>query len=333
MLKRLILILVALIVVAAGLSAYLVFGEVEIPAPGTATVIVKKGAHMGQIADELDRQGLIYSKTVFRWLGRLAKVDRRIKPGRYDFQDRVSIYHILQDLYHQNAVVVRVVFPEGWRIDQFAWLLEGRVGVPAERIVELSRDSALLARWEIPDTNAQGYLMPAAYQFYWGAEPEEIIEELISATRSMFIDSLKTRMAELGWNEHQVLTMASLIEAEAGVAEERSRISSVFHNRLRKGYRLQCDPTVIYALGGIDRALTYKDLEINSPYNTYLHYGLPPGPIGNPGRPAVMAALYPLDSDELYFVARGDGTHIFSKTLAEHNRARRQVKRLQRGGG
>ena len=332
MLKRIVIILLALILVAAGVMAYLTFGQVDILGPGTATIIVKKGAHMGQIADDLDRQGLVHSKTIFLWLGRLAGVDRRIKPGRYDFRDRISTYHILQDLYYQNAVVIRIIFPEGWRIDQFARLLEQRVGTPIERFVELSRDSALLARWDIPDTIAQGYLMPAAYEFYWGAEPEEIIEELISATRRMFIDSLEARMAELGWSQHEVLTMASLIEAEAGVAEERPRISAVFHNRLRQGYRLQCDPTVIYAMGGLNRRLLRRDLEINSPYNTYLHYGLPPGPIGNPGRPAVLAALYPLDSDELYFVARGDGTHIFSKTLSEHNRARRQVKRLQRDG-
>ena len=140
-------------------------------------------------------------------------------------------------------------------------------------------------------------------------------------------------LKELGWNKHQVLTMASLIEAEVGVAVERPRVSAVFHNRLKKRIRLQCDPTVIYAMGGIDRPLLYKDLEINSTYNTYLHYGLPPGPICNPGRPAMLAALYPIDSKELYFVARGDGTHIFSKTLAEHNRARRLVKKLRRQGG
>jgi UPF0755 protein len=137
----------------------------------------------------------------------------------------------------------------------------------------------------------------------------------------------------LDWTEHQVLTLASLIEAEVAVAEERPRVSGVFHNRLKKGYKLQCDPTVIYAMGGIDRPLLRRDLEINSPYNTYLHYGLPPGPINNPGRPAVIAALYPLETDEMYFVARGDGTHIFSKTLAEHNRARRLAKRLKRDGG
>jgi len=331
--KRLILIFFLVVVLMAALAAYLVFGKVTIPEPGTATVIVKKGTNTAQIADDLDRQGLLRSKTVFLWLARLGGVDRRIKPGRYDFSGRVSTYLILKDLYDQNAVVIRITFPEGWQIKHFARSLEQKVGVPADRFFELCRDSILLAKWEIPDTTAQGYLMPASYEFYWGAPTDEVVEALLSATREIFSDSLIARMKELGWNKHQVLTLASLIEAEVGVAAERPRISAVFHNRLKKRIRLQCDPTVIYAMGGVDRPLLYKDLEINSPYNTYLHYGLPPGPICNPGKPAVLAALYPLDSKELYFVARGDGTHIFSETLAEHNRARRLVKKLHRQGG
>jgi len=330
MIKRLILLFLILIVLAAGTLAYLVFGEVEIPQPGVATVIVKKGAHTAQIANDLDRQGLLRSKTVFLSLARLGGVDRRIKPGRYDFTDRISTYQILKDLYDQNAVIVKIIFPEGWQIERFADLLEERAGVSAARFDALCRDSVLLEEWDIPTPTAEGYLMPAAYGFYWGIEPEEIVEMLLAGTRRLFSDSLIVRTEGLGWNVHQTLTMASLIEAEAGVAEERPRISAVFHNRLRQGYRLQCDPTVIYALDGLNRPLTRKDLEIKSPYNTYLHYGLPPGPICNPGRPAVLAALYPLDSKELYFVARGDGTHIFSETLADHNRARRQIKRLHR---
>jgi len=331
-LKRIILSLLAIILVTAAVLAYLVFGTVEIPAPGTATVIVKKGANLSEIAVELRNQGLLRSKPLFLWLARLQGVDRRIKPGRYDFKDRVSTYRILQDLYEQNALMISLTFPEGWWVKHFAALLEHKAGVPYQQFMDLCHDSAFLSQHGVPAATAEGYLMPASYRFYWGLEPDEIISELLAATDHMFSDSLKERMAELGWTKHEVLTMASLIEAEVAIAEERPRVSGVFHNRLQKGYRLQCDPTVIYAMGGIDRPLRRRDLEINSPYNTYLHFGLPPGPINNPGRPAVIAALYPLKTDDMYFVARGDGTHIFSKTLAEHNRACRLVKRLGREG-
>jgi UPF0755 protein len=331
-LKRILLVFSCVIILAAGVLAYLIFGAVEVPAPGTATIVVKKGANLAEIADDLHSQGLVRSRPLFRLLARAGGVDRRIKPGRYDFTGQVSTYRILRDLYEQNALMIGITFPEGWWVKHFAALLEHKAGVPYDRFMELCRDSVFLAEHGVTAGNAQGYLMPASYRFYWGLEPEEIIGELLDATDRMFDDSLKARMAELDLSEHEVLTLASLIEAEVAVAEERPRVSAVFHNRLKKGYKLQCDPTVIYALGGIDRKLLRRDLEIDSPYNTYKYYGLPPGPINNPGRPSVIAALYPLDTDELYFVARGDGTHIFSKTLAEHNRARQLARRLQRGG-
>ncbi len=333
MIKRLLLIFLIIVVLTAGVAAYFVFSKVDIPPGATASVIVRKGANTAEIAADLDRQGLVRSPMAFLWLARIWGIDRRLKPGRYDFTGSVSTYDILKDLRDQNALIIRIIFPEGWQIDRFGRWVENKLGASAERFVQLCRDSVFLARWDIPAATAEGYLLPTAYRFYWGVGPDEIVGELITSTHRLFSDSLVVRMDELGWSEHETLTMASLIEAEAGVAVERPRISAVFHNRLRKRIRLQCDPTVIYAMGGINRRLLYKDLKINSPYNTYMHYGLPPGPINNPGEPAVLAALYPDESDELYFVARGDGTHIFSKTLAEHNRARRLVRRLQREGG
>ena len=164
--------------------------------------------------------------------------------------------------------------------------------------------------------------MPTTYRFYWGVEPEEVIGELISSTHHLFADSLVARMEELGWSEHETLTLASLIEAEAGVAVERPRISAVFHNRLQRGMRLQTDPTVIYGLGdNFDGNLTREHLRTETPYNTYIHKGLPPTPIAMPGGDAIHAALHPADTTALYFVARGDGSHEFSSTLEAHNRA------------
>ena len=329
MFRRGVLILLAVVVIAATTVSYLIFGEVRVAGPVPASLVVKKGANVHQIADDLGRQGLIRSKALFRLLARWGNVDRRILPGRYDFAGPVTMYRILRNLYEQKRMMVKLIFPEGWRVRKFARLLEERVGVPADGIIALCRDTELLAKWQIPAGTAEGYLMPAAYEFYWGIEPADVLDELISGTQKIFDDSLRARMAETGWNEHQVLTMASLIEAEIMRAEERPRVSAVFHNRLKLGMKLQCDPTVIYALGWPGRPLLYRDLKYDSPYNTYLYPGLPPGPICNPGKSAILAALYPTLSDELYFVARGDGTHVFSKTLDEHNRARKYVKRLR----
>ena len=159
------------------------------------------------------------------------------------------------------------------------------------------------------------------------------MEKLLRDAERAFVDSPETRAAGLGMTRHQILTLASMIEAEAAAGDERGRVSGVFHNRLRDGWLLQCDPTVVYALGGLPQgsALQESDLLVDSPYNTYKYAGLPPGPICNPGRASLNAALYPVSTDAMYFVADGKGGHVFSRTLAQHNTARAQINRRQNG--
>jgi UPF0755 protein len=182
----------------------------------------------------------------------------------------------------------------------------------------------------ITASNLEGYLFPDTYRLSWSTTPEKVAQVMVEQFRKTITDSLMRRAEEIGFSLAQVVTLASMIEAEAKDGNERDLISAVYHNRLRRGMLLQCDPTVIYALPKLDRPLLLKDLEVDSPYNTYRYPGLPPGPICNPGKASILAALYPAGVNYLYFVATGEGSHIFSATLAQHNLARARVKRAKR---
>ena len=215
----------------------------------------------------------------------------------------------------------------GKTIRQMAKLLEDSLQLDAEYTISLNTDTALLNSLELPCL--EGYLFPETYYLPWGCDAEESIRLMVgqyyAITDSVWPDSIA---GELSRNETMIL--ASIIEAETSIGSERGLVSSVYHNRLRSKMRLDADPTVIYGLGGLDRPLWLKDLKKDTPYNTYLHRGLPPTPINSPGLAAIKAALYPVESDYYYFVADNGGKHLFSKTNAEHNRNRQRIKREQK---
>jgi len=325
---------VAFVVLVAALiafAAYAVFTPVELPAP--VTVTIARGEGTPQIAAKLDQLGLLRWQRLFIWRARWRGIDRHLRPGRYEFSGTTRMADILDALNQGRAVQATVTIPEGWTIARMAPYLGAQLGFDSAGFIALTRDSVLVHRWGSPADRLEGYLWPETYQFYWGVEPREVLERMAAAAQAMFTDSLRIRAVALGMDRHQVLTFASMIEAEAAQGNERARISAVYHNRLRSGMLLQCDPTVVYAMGGLPngRPLQESDLSYDSPYNTYVYPGLPPGPICNPGRAAIMAVLYPDSTQELYFVADGRGGHIFSGTLEEHNRARARVKH-QSGG-
>ena len=184
-----------------------------------------------------------------------------------------------------------------------------------------AHDPELIKRWKIPNDSLEGYLFPDTYYFHKGASALDVAGSMLEQFKHNISPEWRERADALGFSMHQIITLASLIEKEAGVATERPIISAVYHNRLRNNIRLQCDPTVIYAIPNFDGNLTRKHLRLDSPYNTYRYRGLPPGPIANPGRASIEAALYPADVDYQYFVSRNDGTHQFSTTLRQHNNA------------
>jgi UPF0755 protein len=223
-----------------------------------------------------------------------------------------------------------VTIPEGLTLKQIAGILKKEIQIDSTDFMRVAENRQFAQSMGISASDLEGYLFPDTYKLSWGMSSEKIAQMMVEQFKKTFTDSLLKRAQEINFSLLEVVTLASLIEAEAKDGKEREIISAVYHNRLKRGMLLQCDPTVIYGLPDVDRALVLEDLEIDSPYNTYKYPGLPPGPIGNPGKASLLAALYPAPVDYLYFVAKGDGTHVFSTTLEEHNRARSKIKQAKK---
>jgi UPF0755 protein len=296
--------------------------------PEPTVVVLAPGGNLDDIARELAARGLIKSPFAFGLLARITGVDRNLKAGQYRIYRGESVLSILRKLARGMSGEDLVTIPEGLTMRDIARLLEVRLGVPPDSFLTACADPALLRELEVPAPNPEGYLFPSSYAFLPGTPPAAILRRMVGETRRVLAEELAAGSPvahEL--TPHEILTLASIVEAEAARPEERERIAAVYLNRLRKGMRLQADPTVAYALGGYRERLYYDDLKVESPYNTYRNLGLPPGPIGNPGRASIHAVLSPLPgSRELFFVARGDGTHVFSETGEAHEAARLAIR-------
>jgi len=288
-------------------------------------VQIPEGAAFSEIAATLEAAGLVHDMQRFRLAAQVLDMDGKLQAGAYEFGPRYSELELLLALSQGEVATRRVTIPEGYRIEQIAVLLEGAVGLDAEEFVRLANDPEVIARLRFYAPSLEGYLYPDTYRVELDMEEMAAIEMMTWETGRIF-ERYATRAESLGMSMHEVLTLASIIEAEALFDRERPRISAVYHNRLDTGQRLEADPTVRYAKGIYHRKLYYSDLRFESPYNTYRHSGLPPGPIGSPGTASIRAALYPVSgSDEFFFVANGDGTHTFSRTFSEHVRARERI--------
>jgi UPF0755 protein len=219
-------------------------------------------------------------------------------------------------------------------LTQIAGVLAAKLDADSTAFADLAAGPELSSELGVEVGSLEGYLFPDTYIIPWGLEPEDVAKLMIDRLEREFNQRAVERAASLGMSRHEVLTLASIVEAETRLPEELPVVSAVYHNRLRRGMRLEADPTVAYAKGGYKGRLFYKDLEIESPYNTYKHPGLPPGPICSPGKAAINAALYPdTTTTALYFVARGDGGHVFSRTLREHQAAVEKARRSRSRGG
>lgn len=291
------------------------------PAPERRTLIVERGQSLHSVAGELQRQGLIRSSAGFLLLARLMKLDRHIKAGQYSFVRGMTVPAILRALERGMYGLDLVTVPEGLMVREVAELLERRLGMPAARIDSLATDPAFLDSLGIEAPSIEGWLAPDSYEWLPGTAPEMALRTMVARTRERVAratagcDSLP-----FGFTVHEVLTLASIVETEAQVDDERPRIARVYLNRLGRSMRLQADPTVGYAIGRGPRSrLTFKDLRFESPYNTYLNDGLPPGPICSPGLASIEAVVFAEPGvRDLYFVARGDGRHLFSETYEGH---------------
>lgn len=282
-------------------------------------VEIESGMSAGEVAELLYDTGLIRDPKYFLGVARLLNFDTRIQAGVYALNTEQTALRILQNITEGQVLVHRVTIPEGYTIRQIADMLATRGLVDADRFIRLAtRDHEIEINGVSPDT-LEGYLFPDTYEFRMGMSEDRILSMLVDRFREQALPLVLETGSPLAL--HETIILASIVELEARWAEERPIIAGVYLNRLRIGMRLQADPTVIYALPERPTRVLYSHLSIESPYNTYMHTGLPPGPIGNPGLDSIRAVLNPAETDYLYFVAKEDGTHHFSKTYAEHQLA------------
>lgn len=301
------------------------------PQPGAEThrVVIPNGASFRAAADSLASAGVIGSATRFRLYARFRKEDRSIKPGTYEFAPGESWSTIIDALNAGSAVHVSIAIPEGWELSRIVPLVAERLELPEDSILAVVQDTTYLSRLQIPIASLEGYLFPATYQFPLGTSARQAVESMVTEFERRWRAEWDELADSLEMTRHEIMTLASIIEKEARVGDERTTISAVYHNRLRIGMALQADPTVQYARGSHTTRVLYRDLEIDSPYNTYRHPGLPPGPIASPGSASIEAALMPADVNYMYFVARPDGRHEFRRTFEEHVAVAREMRRLR----
>jgi UPF0755 protein len=291
-------------------------------------VVVPNGATFAEAADSLERTGVIGSARLFRLYASLRKRDRALKAGTYELRPGQSWSALLSALTEGRGLVATVTIPEGFGLAAIVPLLARQLAVPADSVAAAVRDSSLRRALGVPTETLEGYLFPETYSFALGTPARDAVREMTAEFEKRWRPAWTARLDTLGMTRHEVVTLASIVEKEARVPDERPLIAAVYCNRLREGMLLQADPTVQYALGQhVDRVL-YSHLETASPYNTYRHPGLPPGPIASPGTASLEAALYPADVPYLFFVARPDGRHEFRTTFAEHTKAREEVRRI-----
>jgi UPF0755 protein len=290
-------------------------------------VTIPPGSSMRVAADSLAKAGVIRSARLFRVYAFLRRSDRGIKAGTYQLRREAGWNSVLDDLRAGKGLVHVVTIPEGFSLSQIVPLLATKLGQPVDSVDEAVRDTALLHQLDVPTPTLEGYLFPDTYIFAMGTTPRTAVTTMVKRFEQIWKPEWTERLDTLHLSRNDVMALASIVEKEARVAQERPVIAAVYLNRLRHGVLLQADPTVQFALGKHVARVYYKDLEVESPYNTYKHRGLPPGPIASPGRPSIEAALYPANVAYEYFVAFPDGHHEFRVDLAAHEKAKLEARK------
>ena len=327
----------ALLAILAGAVVLLLFQRWLGPYKGygSASIVISipKGSSPGDVAARLTDAGVVRSSRGLRWLARLRGVSGSLKAGEYEFRGEIAPGAVLDRLVEGDVLLHRLTIPEGLSGPEVIRRVAALALAPAADLEKAYNDPSPVRDIDGGAENLEGYLFPDTYRFARGTSAGRIMEEMVDGFKRAFGPPLRRLAVERGMSVRQVVTLASLIEKETSVPVERARVSSVFHNRLRLGMALQCDPTVIYALatdGKYNGSLTRDDLEYASPYNTYLNAGLPPGPIASPGAAALRAAVEPAETLDLYFVADGSGGHTFSTSLADHLQAVTRYRQIRK---
>lgn len=314
----------------AGVAGLAIFLAACAGDPTARRIVIPSGASFRVAAESLHARGIIRFPRLFMryaaWTGR----DRTIKAGTYEFTSEQSWNTLLDALQSGRGLLRVITIPEGWNLFRIAPQLARVLEIPVDSVQAAVSDTALRRRLNVPTPTIEGYLFPDTYAFAPGTTAREAVRQMVDRFESVWKPEWDERGRAMAMTRHDLLTLASIVENEARVPEERPIIAAVYLNRLKIGMRLQADPTVQYALGRHVERVYFKDLEIDSPYNTYRNAGLPPGPISSPGAPSMAAAANPAKVPWLYFVAHPDGHHEFRATFKEHGQAIRDVRRAAR---
>ena len=312
------------IIVVAAISIFvlnLFYGPNIFPDEDTKVFYVSRGQSFAQIADSLVGAGIVRDRSWFVFVAKIFGGADRMQVGKYRFTSGASNTDIFFSLREGAGIMtIPVLLPEGSRATRFAARLARMIGTDSTRYMDLVTNERFARSLGIGKRSLEGYLMPDTYYFTWQQEEESIIRAQVAEFWRFFSDSLRARSTEIGMSMHDVITLGSIVEGEIVLKEEAARVAGVYHNRLRKGMLLQADPTIQFFVPGGPRRLTYADLKIDHPYNTYRRKGLPPGPVNNPGKAAILGTLFPESHHYYYFVADGKGGHRFSTSYSEHLR-------------
>ncbi|MBF0573095.1 MAG: endolytic transglycosylase MltG [Desulfamplus sp.] len=287
---------------------------------------IRHGESLSNIAKKLETSAIISNQYLFMILARYKGDSKNIKAGEYEFSNKDIPENILDMLVRGKVKLYKITIPEGLNIKEIAEIVEKAGFGTSEDFIKNATDKIFISSLGIEADSLEGYLFPETYFFPTETNHKKIISSMVHHFNKVFTPDWKDTCKKLGLTIHEIITLASIIEKETANSAERPLISSVFHNRLKRGMRLESDPTVIYAIPNFNGNITKKDLLAPTPYNTYLINGLPSGPIANPGKLSIEAALFPPKSDFLFFVSKNDSTHYFSKNIKEHNLAVRKYQ-------
>ena len=317
----------AVLLLAGVYVGFLYYGE-NVRAPGERVEIkVLPGAYLSDVQRMLAEERLLAHPRLFRWVAVITGKDKRVQAGRYVFLRGTSVANMLNKLARAEFEITRLVVPEGFMLREIADVVERELEVDSTQFHRLAMNPDFARELGINAPTLEGYLFPDTYNLSWPITSREVLRLMVQRFKDVYGEHIALYAKSTGLSTNEIVTLASIVEAEAQRSSEMPRIAAVYYNRMRKGIRLEADPTVAYALGGVRRPLRYSDLRVDSPYNTYRAKGLPPGPIASPGRAALEAAVRPLEGcSDLYFVADGSGYHLFSRTHDDHVKAKRFVR-------
>ena len=291
---------------------------------------IPRGVTLSKIGDILKERNIISNKRTFTMAVKSLGHEKNIPAGRYILHNALNNRTIINQLVYGVPSLKRITVLEGWTIDEIANELEAKLKINKKSFLSLCHNKRMIRLFNLEGNSFEGYLFPDTYSFAEGIDPYLVLTRMVNEFKNNISKSMEVQAQELGLSILEVITLASIIEGEAIYDSERSIISAVYHNRLKKGMKLQADPTIQYIIDDGPRRLLNHDLKIKSNYNTYLYKGLPPGPINNPGKESIIAALYPSVNQFLYFVAKGDGYHTFTKNEKDHNKAKRKFQEVRR---